>query len=37
MEKERTIEKLLRIFVGEMDRVDGQPLHTAILEAAMQA
>lgn len=26
--------KLLRIFIGELDKVDGQPLHEAIVRAA---
>lgn len=29
--------KLLRIFVGDSDRVDGEPLHEAIVRAAREA
>lgn len=29
--------KLLRVFIGEADRVDGKPLHDAIMRAAQQA
>ncbi|HKJ00500.1 MAG TPA: DUF190 domain-containing protein [bacterium] len=29
--------KLLRVFIGELDKVDGQPLHEAILHEAHKA
>ncbi len=35
--KRDSLGKLLRIFVGESDRLGGQPLYTAIVKRAMDA